>query len=242
MFLHRTTRTRSEVLEKPHLERTDGDDTVDRRVVARKIGQREEQRKWSLAGGRGGPAEQLVDSASLSVHVDANVSSSLSPLPLLFDTSVSKIAFIASNQRVMVPRTVDALAEHKVNRASVRKMLSKHDAARNNTTLRRHFVYVITKYLEGKHNSRLEMLLWTGSIRRFSSGRFDSDKIEKHALSVSCVVRKFTLTETEVRQVVEPLTFRTSPLYAFKLEIEQILKSNFVSECFGPFINSFGKM
>lgn len=64
-------------------------------------------------------------------------------------------------QRVMVPRTVDALAEHKVNRASVRKMLSKHDAARNNTTLRRHFVYVITKYLEGKHNSRLEMLLWT---------------------------------------------------------------------------------
>ncbi|KAF7382727.1 hypothetical protein HZH66_013129 [Vespula vulgaris] len=97
MFLHRTTRTRSEVLEKPHLERTDDDDTVDRRVVARKIGQREEQRKWSLAGGRGGPAEQLVDSASLSVHVDANVSSSLSPLPLLFDTSVSKIAFIASN-------------------------------------------------------------------------------------------------------------------------------------------------
>lgn len=54
-------------------------------------------RKWSLAGGRGGPAEQLVDSASLSVHVDANVSSSLSPLPLLFDTSVSKITFIASN-------------------------------------------------------------------------------------------------------------------------------------------------
>lgn len=34
-------------------------------------------RKWSLVGGRGGPAEQLVDSASLSVHVDANVSSRL---------------------------------------------------------------------------------------------------------------------------------------------------------------------
>ncbi|KAL2737929.1 E3 ubiquitin-protein ligase HERC2, partial [Vespula squamosa] len=161
--IYRTTRTRSEVLEKPHLGRTDGDDTVDRRVVGRKIGQREEQRKWSLVGGRGGPAEQLVDSASLSVHVDANVSSSLSPFPLLFDANVSKITFVVSNlrnQRVMVSRTVDAPAEHNVNRASVRKMLSKHDAARNNTTLRRHFVYVITKYLEGEHNSRLEMLLW----------------------------------------------------------------------------------